>query len=109
MMDGVEHYLSRAEIAYRESDVEQAVIDAEKAVELCGDSERMIALRIFIARCYSKLGKIEKSNEIYRSLINEDVYLPPIIMGLMHNNLVEGKSEKLERNVQIVKIFLGGA
>ncbi|MCL2850912.1 MAG: hypothetical protein FWE01_00940 [Firmicutes bacterium] len=112
LFDGVEYHLSRAEIAYKECNIRQAIIDAKQALQLCKGGEqvdegKVIALRIFIARCYSRLGNLEKSNLLYRELVNENVYLPPVLLGLMHNNLAEGKSEKVKRNMCLVKIYLG--
>ena len=125
----LEYHLSRAEIFYRENNIEQAIEDAQMALSLCcahasldlstsvemtacdeiggGDGEKAVALRIFIARCYSKLGDIEKSNALYRELVNEKVYLPPVILGLMHNNLAENKSDKVKKNMRLVRIYFG--
>ena len=110
----IEYHLSRAEIFYKEQNIEQAIEDAQKALALCDNTEsskdeKAISLRIFIARCYSKLGELDISNEVYRSLIDEKVYLPPVLLGLMHNNLSEDKHEKVKRNMTLVKIYLGDA
>lgn len=107
--DELEFHLSRAELFFREGEVERALRSARRALLLCADKEssKAVALRIFVAKCYCALGEIEKSNAEYRALIDENNYLPPIIMGLMHNNLLQGKDEKVKKNMQLVKIFTG--
>lgn len=85
-MDDVEKYISLAEIAYKSGNVARAVIHARSALRRDISHEKAVALRIFIARAYSKLGKIDESNKIYRALLNEKNYLPPVVMGLVFNN-----------------------
>ena len=80
-------YISLAEIAYKSGHIRQAIRHAKAGLRRCESQTTSTAFRIFIARCYSKLGEYDKSNIIYRGLLNEKNYLPPIIMGLLYNNL----------------------
>ena len=115
--DRLDFYVSRAEVAYKEGRVRDALREAGRALSV-GErdnnvSEKVrVAIRIFIARCHSKLGDFASSNAIYRELIREEVYLAPVIMGLLHNNLRfagERKAEeKAGRNIALIKIFVGG-
>ena len=109
-VDMVEFYISKAELDYKAGRVSVSIDSARKALKLCNSNkfrEKSLSLRIFIARGLSRLRQIEASNSIYRSLIGEGVYLPPIIMGLMHNNLQSGNSEKVKRNLHLVKLLAG--
>jgi len=107
-MHDVEKCVSLAEIAYKSGNLNAAVRHAKAAIVHCECEERVTALRIFIARCYSKQGKIRESNTIYRGLVNERNYLPPVIMGLLYNNfkMNEGNSVKMGRNLGLIKIFV---
>ena len=107
MFGEFEHFLSRAEILYKGGKTEEAIVNATRALELCRRSrQKTISLKIFLAKCYAKLGDVEQSNKLYRELIDMDVYLPPVIMGLMHNNLSSERDEKAKRNLDLMKIFL---
>ena len=99
-----ENYICRAEIAYKSGKTKIAIRYAKRAIELCDDQSKITALRIFMARAYSKLGKIHESNAIYRKLISEKNYLPPVIMGLMYNNFQNTK--KANSNLNLIKIFV---
>jgi len=100
----VEKYISLAEIESKSGNLELAVKHAKKALLLETSTERTVALRIFIAKCYSKMGKIKESNSIYRGLVNEKNYLPPVIMGLIYNNFQD--TEKTGRNLNLMRIFI---
>ena len=109
MAADVEKYISLAEIAYKSGNTAAAVRHAKTALQ-CDISPAMTtSLRIFIARAYSKMGKIKESNTVYRALLNEKNYLPPIIMGLLCNNLKSKELDagKLHGNIGLVKIFVG--
>jgi len=101
----VEGWVSCAEIAWKEGRTIEAVRSAKRALECCDDTERRIALRIFIARAYSKMGKYRESNIVYRALIKEDIYIPPVIMGLLYNSF-RANDVKIGRNVKLMKIFV---
>jgi len=108
-MDKVEKYISLAEIEYKSGNMSQAICHAEEALEECNDHTRAAALKIFIARIHSKIGNIKQSNTIYRELLNEKNYLPPVIMGLLYNNFKsnDNNSIKMGRNLGLIKIFVG--
>jgi len=102
-VDEFEHLISKAEIAYKSGKTVQAIRWAKKA--LCESvASQEIALRIFIARCYSKLEKYKESNKIYRELLSERIYITPIIMGLFYNNFAE--VDKMKLNLRLVKSCL---
>lgn len=102
------HHTMRAEIFYKEGRVTESIQEAKRAIIYAKeDKQKVIALKIFIARAYARLGQIDKSNEEYRKLFEDGVYIPSVLLGLMHNNLESGKSEKAQRNVRLVKIFVG--
>ena len=111
-LDLVEFYISRAEIFYAEGSVEQSIENARLALALCKQEthvEKSTAIRIFIAKALARLGRIDASNREYRALIDEGIYLPPIILGLLHNNLNSDSTEsheKAQRNMELVKLFL---
>ena len=110
VVDLVEYYLSRAEIFYTKGKVNEAIQSAETALNLCRSHphvEREIALKLFIARAKSHQGLYEESNKIYRSLIDEKVYLPPIMLGILHNNLNLKQGEKVKNNVHLMRIWTG--
>jgi len=115
----VEKWICRAEIAYKSGNIKSAIRYAQNALRVItrnasdaskafAESEiaipRLTALQIFIARAYSKLGKFRESNAIYRKLINEKNYLPPVIMGLLYNNFQN--PQKTNRNLGLIKMFV---
>ena len=104
-MDKLESLISRAEIAYKSGRTAEALACAKKAVTECVEPSKVVALKIFIARAYSKLGRFKKSNEIYRELLNEKVYIAPVVCGLFYNNF-NGAPEKLGLNIKLVKSCL---
>ena len=116
-VDLVEFYVSRAEIFYKEGKVEEALEAARLALKAQGaaianisnsnpnKATQLAAIRIFIARALAKLGRVEESNQEYRALIDEGIYLPPIILGLLHNNLGEERDEKVCLNLDLMKLF----
>lgn len=101
----VERYISLAEIEYKSGNIATAIRHAENGLATATDPQQIIAFKIFIARAKSKLGKISESNEIYRDLIREKIYMPPVIMGLLHNNLQN--PDKAKNNINLLKIFVG--
>lgn len=116
-MDIIENLFSKAEIAYKSGRVKTAMRWANKALDvLTGDAESttsrnniessVIALKIFIARCFSALGKYTESNNIYRELLREDIYFAPIVVGLFYNNFCAGNVEKMSLNLGLVKSCL---
>ena len=110
-LDGIEYYISRAEIAWKSGYSRDALHEAKRALLISqkdtGVSDNVCtALRIFVARCHAKLGELTKSNEVYRALIREEIHLPPVIMGLLHNSL-RASDEKAGRNLGLIKIFVG--
>ncbi|MCL2229097.1 MAG: hypothetical protein FWC00_04695 [Firmicutes bacterium] len=111
MARDVEKCISLAEIAFKSGNTKKAIIHAKAALLSDITPQRRVALRIFIAKAHSKLGEYEKSNTIYRALISENNYLPPIVMGLLYNNFKskEINNEKLSRNIRLVKLYTGGA
>jgi len=99
-----EYYISRAEIAYKRGQIKQAIRHARRAGSLCPASgPKYHAVEIFIARAYSRLGQFEQSNRIYRGLVDDKIYLPPVIMGLLYNNLKNPNKSK--RNIALFKVF----
>ena len=104
-MDEFERLISKAEIAYKGGRAAQAIKWAKKALAGCVDAPKIVALQIFIARAHSKLGDFKKSNEIYRGLLRDGVYIAPVIFGLFYNNF-EGATEKLGLNLTLVKSCL---
>ena len=112
-VDKFECLVSKAEIAYKGGQVAQAIRWAKKAIDWIASSQaprndaepKVVALQIFIARAYSKLGALKKSNEIYRELLRDGVYIAPVVFGLFYNNF-EGEAEKLGLNLTLVKSCL---
>ncbi|MCL2570595.1 MAG: hypothetical protein FWE16_05355 [Firmicutes bacterium] len=103
----LEHHISRAEIFYKTNKIKDAIASASRALELCASKpQKQIALKIFLAKCYAKIGDMESSNNLYRTLIDEKVYMTPIIMGLMHNNISTEKDAKVKMNMDLIKILL---
>jgi hypothetical protein len=105
--DGWDYYISRAEISYNTDKINDALCDAKLAQNYADTKARKVAIGIFIAKCYSALHKYEESSKIYRELIKEDTYIPPVIMGMMYNNLKSKSAKKVQNNITLVKIFSG--
>jgi len=106
-----EKWICRAEIAYKSGQIKTAIRHAKRALAVIARKaapdkaiSKSIALQIFIARAYSKLGLLRESNAIYRKLVNEKNYLPPVIMGLLYNNFQS--LQKTNRNLGLIKIFV---
>ena len=104
-MDNLENYISRAEVAWKSGEVSVAIRNAREALKQCTDNSKAIALKIFLARACSKQRQFTKSNKIYRELISDKIYLPPVILGLLYNNFK--KSEKAKLNLRLMQIFVG--
>ena len=111
-VDIVENLISSAEVAYKSGHTRLAIRHAKSAVKVCSEPGKLTALRIFIARAYSRLGKYRESSVLYRELIDEKNYLPPVIMGLLYNNFHSDSIknvqtlEKISRNLGLIKIFV---
>lgn len=113
-MDKLEYYISRAEVAYKGGETAIALREGRRALEFCESEAKAIALKIFIAKCLSKLGDTKASNAVYRDLICENVYLAPVISGLLYNHFVKGINEsgnrvnleKIRKSVNLMKIFV---
>ena len=105
LYDGWEYYIARAELAYQQHQTNAALTAAQIAKKYADTKARQTAIGIFIAKCYSALGEFEKSSQTYRELIKDGTYLPPVIMGMMYNNLENKKTEKVRRNITMVKLF----
>ena len=103
-MDSFEVLVSKAEIAYKSGQFLCSVNHAKSALRICSEESKAIALKIFIARTYSKLGCYDKSNTIYRGLLKENVYMPPVVMGLLYNNFKN--PEKQKNNLRLIKLCL---
>lgn len=107
-VDMVEFYISKAQILYNQGSVPKAIDVAQTALNLLKtnpSAQREVAINLFIARAKSSLGHYEESNKIYRGLISEDAYLPPIILGILHNNLQLQRDEKVTKNVNLLKLI----
>lgn len=107
LYDGWDYYIARAELEYNQNQIKAALTDAKIAKKYANTKARMTAIGIFIAKCYSALGNFRESSRVYRELIKEGTYLPPVIMGIMYNNLEQKKADKLNKNITVVKIFAG--
>ena len=105
-MDKTEELISAAEVFWKSGDTSRALQAAEQALEISNCPAKKTALSIFIARAHSKKGNYAKSNELLRSIINENIYLPPIILTICYNNLKLDEMEKSLRNTGLVKIFI---
>ena len=107
-MSDVEKCISLAEIAYKSGNIAKSVVHAKAGLKCDISPEKSVALRIFIARAYSKLGKINESNSVYRALLNEKNYLPPIVMGLLYNNFKakDINTKKISSNLGLMKIWV---
>jgi len=108
MNEDVEMYISLAEIAYKSGNTQKAVTYAESAIRSQANHSQSIALRIFIARCYSKMEKFDESNKTYRALLDENNYLPPVIMGLLYNNFKTNgiNAKKISNNLGLIKLYV---
>jgi len=107
-VDLVEYFLSKAELLYARGEVSEAMEAANTALGIKSvSSERRVALKLFVARALSALSQFEESNVVYRELIDEDTYLPPVILGILHNNLQLSKDEKSEKNINLMHAYLG--
>ena len=104
-IDLVEYYLSRAELQYARGQTRESIVSAKTALGLEPSLEKKTALELFIARAKSSLGEFSASNEIYRALIDENTYLPPIILGILHNNLRLAKTDKSKKNLALINLM----
>lgn len=105
LYDGWEYYITRAELEYSKKNISAALQEAKLAQGYAKTKAQQSAIGIFIAKCYTALGDYEKSSEIYRTLIKEGTYLPPVMMGLMYNHLEENQTQKARNNITVVKLF----
>lgn len=105
LYDGWEYYIARAELEYHQNHPTAALHEAQLAQKYADTKARQSAIGIFIAKCYTALGDYEKSSQIYRSLIKEGTYLPPIMMGLMYNHMEEKQNRRVQNNLTVVKLF----
>ena len=105
LYDGWEYYVARAELEYSKKNITAALNEAKLAQKYAKTKAQQSAIGIFIAKCYTALGDYEKSSQTYRTLIKEGTYLPPIMMGLMYNNLEEKQNKKARNNITVVKLF----
>lgn len=103
--DTLEYHIRRAEIFLRRGKTKHAITEAKIALALAEKSETQTAIKTFIAKCLSHLGKHEESNRAYRELINTGAYIPPIIVGILHNNLTLSKDDKAGKNIHLIKLF----
>jgi hypothetical protein len=103
--DGWEYYIARAELFYSENKFNDALAEGKMAKNYAQTKARQTAIGIFIAKCYSALGDYKKSSLTYRELIKESIYLPPVIMGMMYNNLKTKNKEKAVKNITLVKMY----
>ena len=106
--DGWEYYVSRAEIEYRGGNFGAALQDGILARGYANTAARTTYIGIFIAKCYTALGDYARSSQIYRELIKEDAYIPPLLMGIMYNNLKTKRTEKTQKNITLIKLFADG-
>lgn len=106
--DGWEYYIARAELKYNEGKPNEALLDGQMAKKYADTKARRTAIGIFIAKCYSALGSYEQSSKTYRELIKDGTYLPPVIMGMMYNNLKQKNTDKVKSNITLVKVFAAG-
>ena len=105
LYDGWEYYIARAELAYNQNRPTTALNEAKLAQKYANTKARQSAIGIFIAKCYTALGNYEQSSQTYRNLIKDGTYLPPIVMGLMYNNLQTKRTQKVKNNITVVKLF----
>jgi len=104
-VDKAELLISRAEVAYKSGNTKGAVRYAKRALGETGDSAKAVALRIFIARALGKIGKIGESNAIYRQLLRENIYMPPVVMGLFYNNFKTTPTDKMRLNMKFIRVL----
>lgn len=100
---GAEYFINEAEVFYKRGRVVDAIDSARLALSFLPGN---IAINLFIAKCYARLGFSNKSNELYRSLINDKNFIPPMLVGLLHNNLIISDAEKLSRNIELIKLYV---
>ena len=105
-MDVCEKFISNAEIAYKSGKTRDAISFAKRALKSCGEHSQIIALKIFIARCHSKIGNFAESNRVYRELLCEKIYIAPVVFGLFYNNFEKAGAEKMNLNLRLVKSCL---
>ncbi len=105
LYDGWEYYVARAEHEYSNKNLTTALTEAKLAQKYAKTKAQQSAIGIFIAKCYTALGNYEKSTQIYRALIKEGSYLPPIMVGIMYNHLEEKQNTKIKNNITVVKLF----
>jgi hypothetical protein len=103
--DGWEYYISRAETEYRNGNFGAALQDGILAQGYADTAARTTSIGIFIAKCHTALGEYDKSSKIYRKLIKEDAFIPPMLFGIMYNNLKTQKTERTQQNITLVKLF----
>jgi len=101
----LEHHISLAEIYDKQGRVAMSLKEAKLALDHNPSKEKEVAIKLFIAKAYTKLGDINKSTELYRQLLDEGVYLPPVLLGILHNNLTQNKYAKVKKNIHLVKLF----
>ena len=102
----LDFHVSAAEVFWKSGDTGAAIVAARDALDCEVSYEQSVALWIFIARAESKLGNYDESNKILRRLIDEKIYLPPVILTLFYNSLKTGKTEKSLRNLDLVRLFV---
>lgn len=118
-MDSLEKFFSKAEVAYKSGKIMHAMKYGKQALDFLlvtvasnqssprRDFESKIAaLKIFIARCCTRLGNLTESNKIYRELLYDEIYIAPVIIGIFHNNLCAQCTEKTNLNLRLVKSCL---
>lgn len=105
LYDGWEYYVARAELEYHQNRYTAALNEAKLAQKYADTKARQSAIGIFIAKCYTALGDYTQSSQIYRELIKDGTYLPPVMMGLMYNHLEAKQTAKARNNITVVKLF----
>lgn len=105
LYNGWDYYVARAEHEYSKKNFNTALSEAKLAQNYATTKAQQSAIGIFIAKCYTAMGNYEKSSATYRTLIKEGTYLPPIMMGLMYNNLKTKQNTKARNNITVVKLF----
>ena len=106
-MDVTEKNICMAEICFKSGQISQSLKYAHRALKTCDDINKRVALRLFIAKILGKQGKIHESNAEYRRLINDQVFLPPIMLGLLYNSVQLDSIDKMATNLNLVKVFTG--
>ena len=105
-MTNLDFHVSAAEVFWKTGDTSRAISHANEALALEITREQEISLWIFIARAHSKLGNFDESNKILRKLIDDKIYLPPVILTLFYNSLKTNKPEKSARSLSLIKLFI---